>query len=184
MYGLFLEGLKNYITLASSSEIWSEICESVSISDSSFLTRKEYDEELFTKLLNCASEKLNLTTDEMKFNLGQTFVEYMSKKGYQWILKVLGRKLRDFINGMDNLHEFLRSVYPNIQAPSCFCVNESKSGITLQYRSYRNGFVPFFQGWMIELCRVLYDTHVEIDVCIYFANINFKYIKFYCLIWV
>jgi guanylate cyclase len=40
--------------------------------------------------------------------LGQQFVYFLSEFGYDKILRVLGRNLRDFLNGLDNLHEYLK----------------------------------------------------------------------------
>ncbi|CAH8583584.1 unnamed protein product [Heterobilharzia americana] len=164
MYGLLLEGLRNFIVTKWSSELWMEICKHTDLSDTQFETRKIYSETLLPKLFEISASILNEPIDDIKFGMGVTFVEYVGGKGYHGILRVLGRELRDFLNGLDNLHEFLRSSYPKIKPPSFFCVNESKTGITLQYRSHRAGFVPFFCGWMTELSRVLYQKEMNIEI--------------------
>src|SRR4029434_3343465 len=43
--------------------------------------------------------------------------------------------VRDFVNGLDNLHEYLRFSYPKVQPPTFFCQEESATGVTLHYRS-------------------------------------------------
>lgn len=53
-------------------------------------------------------------------------------------LQVLGRHVRDFVNGLDNLHEYLRFSYPKVQPPTFFCQEESATGVTLHYRSGAN----------------------------------------------
>lgn len=53
-------------------------------------------------------------------------------------LQVLGRHVRDFVNGLDNLHEYLRFSYPKVQPPTFFCQEESATGVTLHYRSAAN----------------------------------------------
>ena len=58
----------------------------------------------------------------------------MAVCGYDVILKTLGRHLRDFLNGLDNLHEYLKKTYPKIDAPSFYCEDESEFGLTLNYR--------------------------------------------------
>lgn len=50
-------------------------------------------------------------------------------------IQVLGRHVRDFVNGLDNLHEYLRFSYPKVQPPTFFCQEESATGVTLHYRS-------------------------------------------------
>ncbi|XP_018651687.1 putative soluble guanylate cyclase gcy [Schistosoma mansoni] len=147
-----------------SSEIWIEICTQANSHEIQFETRKVYDEALLPNLFQISSKLLDTPEDEIKFGMGISFVEYVGSKGYQGILRVLGRELRDFLNGLDNLHEFLRSSYPKIRPPSFFCVNESRTGITLQYRSHRTGFVPFFCGWMTELAKVLYSKDMKVEI--------------------
>uniref|UniRef100_A0A3Q0KPP5 guanylate cyclase n=1 Tax=Schistosoma mansoni TaxID=6183 RepID=A0A3Q0KPP5_SCHMA len=164
MYGLLLEGLRNFIITKWSSEIWIEICTQANSPEIQFETRKVYDEALLPNLFQISSKLLDTPEDEIKFGMGISFVEYVGSKGYQGILRVLGRELRDFLNGLDNLHEFLRSSYPKIRPPSFFCVNESRTGITLQYRSHRTGFVPFFCGWMTELAKVLYSKDMKVEI--------------------
>jgi guanylate cyclase len=51
--------------------------------------------------------------------------------------------MRDFLNGLDNLHEYLRFSYPKMKAPSFFVENESKAGLTLHYRTRRRGFINY-----------------------------------------
>ncbi|CAH8545840.1 unnamed protein product [Schistosoma mattheei] len=164
MYGLLLEGLRNFIITKWSTELWIEICNQANSPEIQFETRKVYDEALLPNLFQTSSKLLDIPEDEIKFGMGISFVEYVGGKGYQGILRVLGRELRDFLNGLDNLHEFLRSSYPKIRPPSFFCVNESRTGITLQYRSHRIGFVPFFCGWMTELSRVLYSKEMKVEI--------------------
>ena len=62
------------------------------------------------------------------------------------LLQVLGRNVRDFINELDNLHEYFRFSFPKVQPPS-FCVEEEcETSLTLHYRSTRKGFTQFVKG--------------------------------------
>lgn len=54
------------------------------------------------------------------------------------VCQVLGRHVRDFVNGLDNLHEYLRFSYPKVQPPTFFCQEESATGVTLHYRWERS----------------------------------------------
>ncbi|VVC94582.1 unnamed protein product [Leptidea sinapis] len=82
--------------------------------------------------------------------------------GYDRVLSVLGRHMRDFLNGLDNLHEYLKFSYPRMRAPSFICENETRQGLTLHYRSKRRGFVYYAMGQIREL---LLDTvHVTFQL--------------------
>jgi len=64
---------------------------------------------------------------------------------------VLGRNLRDFLNGLDNLHEYLKHSYPKLRPPSFFVDNETPFGLTLHYRSKRNGYMHYVKGQIKEV---------------------------------
>lgn len=57
------------------------------------------------------------------------------------------------IQGLDNLHEYLKFSYTRMRAPSFFCENESSTGLTLHYRSKRRGFVYYTMGQIKQVCR-------------------------------
>lgn len=83
--------------------------------------------------------------------MGVCFVGFVGQYGYDRVLSVLGRHMRDFLNGLDNLHEYLKFSYPRMKAPSFICENETKEGLTLHYRSKRRGFVYYTMGQIREV---------------------------------
>ena len=50
--------------------------------------------------------------EEFLEEVGLYFVEFVCEFGYGDVLALLGRQLRDFLNGLDNLHEYLKYSYP------------------------------------------------------------------------
>lgn len=60
--------------------------------------------------------------------------------------RVLGRHMRDFLNGLDNLHEYMRFSYPKLKPPSFFVEKESPNGLLLHYRSKRKGYMYYVKG--------------------------------------
>lgn len=83
--------------------------------------------------------------------MGVFFIGFVSQYGYDRVLSVLGRHMRDFLNGLDNLHEYLKFSYPRMRAPSFICENETRQGLTLHYRSKRRGFVYYTMGQIREV---------------------------------
>ncbi|CAF5196028.1 unnamed protein product, partial [Rotaria magnacalcarata] len=81
---------------------------------------------------------------------GFEFVSYVSNNGYDQILRILGHNMRDFLNGLDNLHEYMRYSYPRMRPPSFYVEKESAEGLTLHYRSRRRGFVHYVIGQITE----------------------------------
>ena len=73
-------------------------------------------------------------------------IRKMSEYIISYLWQVLGRNVRDFINELDNLHEYFRFSFPKVQPPS-FCVEEEcETSLTLHYRSTRKGFTQFVKG--------------------------------------
>lgn len=101
-----------------------------------------------------------LNVDERVFMdaMGVCFVSFVGQYGYDRVLSVLGRHMRDFLNGLDNLHEYLKFSYPRMKAPSFICENETKQGLTLHYRSKRRGFVYYTMGQIREVIQLFSDN--------------------------
>ena len=74
------------------------------------------------------------------------FIAFMAQFGYERILRILGRSLKDFLNGLDNLHEYMRYSYPKLKPPSFYVEKETPNGLILHYISKRRGFVYFVLG--------------------------------------
>ena len=81
-----------------------------------------------------AFQSLGCKDSEFFDEMGYFFVEFVGQFGYGDVLALLGRQLRDFLNGLDNLHEYLKFSYPRLRAPSYFCDNETETGLHLHYR--------------------------------------------------
>lgn len=95
---------------------------------------------------------------------GDSFVHFVAQYGYDRILRVLGRNLRDFLSGLDNLHEYLRFSYPKLKPPSFFVEEENSEGLTLHYRSRRKGYLHYVMGQIHSVAREFYNTDLTIDI--------------------
>jgi guanylate cyclase len=78
--------------------------------------------------------------------VGREFIFFVSQYGYDRMIRVLGRHMRDFINGIDNLHEYMRFSYEKMKPPSFFVEKETSSGLILHYRTRRKGLLHYFIG--------------------------------------
>lgn len=164
MYGLLIEAIVHYLKQTYGDEKWEEIRKKANLTQMSFATHERYSENVIPVLAKAASEITGHPVDELMDAFGVSFVSFVAQYGYDRILKVLGRHLRDFLNGLDNLHEYLRFSYPKLRAPSFFCENESQYGLTLHYRSKRRGFLHYVKGQIRQVAKTFYKTKVDVDV--------------------
>uniref|UniRef100_A0A1I8GB62 guanylate cyclase n=1 Tax=Macrostomum lignano TaxID=282301 RepID=A0A1I8GB62_9PLAT len=145
-------------------DMWERILKMAEVEELSFDPHEVYTEGTITRLAESASKVVNIPLDELMNENGRYFMNFLSQYNYDAVLKVLGRDLRDFLNGLDNLHEYLRFTYPKLKPPSFFCVNESRTGITLQYRSRRVGFISYVQGMITEIAKVYFNTKMTVEM--------------------
>ncbi|XP_049836050.1 soluble guanylate cyclase 88E [Schistocerca gregaria] len=164
MYGLLLENMSEYIKQVYGEDRWEEIRRQAAVDQPSFSVHQVYPETLIPRLAKKAIQVLGITEREFFDQMGVHFVGFVSQYGYDRVLSVLGRHMRDFLNGLDNLHEYLKFSYPRMRAPSFICENETRHGLTLHYRSKRRGFVYYTMGQIREVARHFYHKEMRIEL--------------------
>ncbi|KAK7068740.1 Soluble guanylate cyclase 88E [Halocaridina rubra] len=164
MYGLLVENFSEYIKGEFGEDKWEEIRRHARIEQSDFSTHKVYNETLLPKLAKSAVELLGIPSEKLMFGMGTYFVEFVGQYGYDRVLSVLGRHVRDFLNGLDNLHEYLKFSYPRMKPPSFFCENESSTGMLLHYRSRRRGYAYYTMGQITQVAKYFYDCPLEMEL--------------------
>ena len=73
---------------------------------------KTYPEQLVGRMAKKAIQVLEMSDKDFFEEVGYYFVDFVCEFGYGDVLALLGRHLRDFLNGLDNLHEYLKYSYP------------------------------------------------------------------------
>ncbi|KAJ3597409.1 hypothetical protein NHX12_000936, partial [Muraenolepis orangiensis] len=143
MYGLYLEAVNDYINESYGEDVWRLIEARAEIPHLKFVRHQMYNDNLILRLAKAAGEVLGKTHDELMYAFGVYMVKRISNYGYERILKVLGRNVRDFINELDNLHEYFRFSFPKVQPPS-FCVEE--------------------ECQLSQVGRQFYNTDIEVEI--------------------
>lgn len=111
-----------------------EVCERLNTPDIYEVSRKTFDilafisVKIIEKIRMHLPQILGVTEKEFFDQMGVHFVGFVGQYGYDRVLSVLGRHVRDFLNGLDNLHEYLKFSYPRMRAPSFICENETRQG--------------------------------------------------------
>ncbi len=70
----------------------------------------------------------------MLHSLGQKFVEFFSNYGFEKIMRVAGRRYRDFLVAIDQLHDSNRFSFPKMKSPLFFVNDEDPYGLFLHYQ--------------------------------------------------
>ena len=112
----------------------------------------------------CSNVLETQSTDQFLEFFGQCFVQYFSHYGYDRIVQVSGRHYRDFLRGIDNLHETMRFSFPKMSTPSFYVTDEHDNGCYLHYRSHRKGYTYYVIGQLKQCALKFYNTIVNIEV--------------------
>ncbi|KAK3697509.1 hypothetical protein QZH41_011276 [Actinostola sp. cb2023] len=164
VYGLLLENVQTLLVNRYGSETWQKIRDHAGVQLHSFSSHNIYSDSLFQRIVTSSVEITGDSRDEILEATGTSFVSFIGQYGYDKILRVLGRHIRDFLNGLDNLHEFMRFTYPKLKPPSFFCTEETESGMKIHYRSSRKGFLYYVIGQIKEVGKLFYDQDIEVEV--------------------
>ena len=168
MYGMLLESVQYYLIEKYGEPNWEEIRQCAGISDHVFVTHERYSEASMKKIADSAEyvlgERTDMTSDDFMEFFGSCFVKFLSHYGYDRVIRVSGRHLRDFVIGIDNLHEHMRFGYPKLQSPSFYCEGETRTGLTLHYISKRKGFMFYVVGQVKEIASSFYNIDLAIKI--------------------
>lgn len=182
MYGMLLESVQYYLTEKYGEEIWEEIRERAGITDHVFVTHQRYSETCMKEIADSAEEVLgeetDMTSDDFMQYFGSCFVNFFSHYGYDRVIRVSGRYLRDFFIGIDNLHEHMRFGYPKLQSPSFHCEGETSTGLTLHYISKRKGFMFYVVGQVKEIASSFYQKDLDIKILSHEAKGNTTHVVY------
>ncbi|ELT93390.1 hypothetical protein CAPTEDRAFT_91580 [Capitella teleta] len=164
MYGLILDGVIKTLISHFGEDKWEEIQRHCNTHYAGFNAQKKYSETIVNRITKAAVEVTGMPTKDIMNLYGEYFVKYVATRGYAPILRVLGRNMRDFLNGLDNLHEYLRFSYPSMKPPSFFCEKETRNGLILHYRSRRKGYLHYVMGQIHQVGMDYYNTEVHIEI--------------------
>ena len=168
MYGMLLESVEHFLKEKYGEKSWNLIRLQAGVKNHVFVTHERYPDNLMLDIARAASEvvgkQMNMSPEDFIQFFGVCFVNFFSNYGYDRIIRVSGRHFRDFLSGIDNLHEHMRFAYPKLQSPSFYCTEETSSGLVLHYKSKRKGFVRYVIGQVMEIARTFYDITLEVKV--------------------
>ena len=158
MYGLLCENIKKVIISKHGEQVWETVRKLAGLNNHSFMFHDVYHDDTVGRLASAYSETTGEKICDIMHETGVNFVSFVEENGYNQLLKVLGRNMRDFLNGLDSLHEYLRIGYPKLRPPSFFVEKETAEGMVLHYASKRLGFLDYVIGQIEEVGKKFYEV--------------------------
>ncbi|KAH9423586.1 hypothetical protein DERP_005166 [Dermatophagoides pteronyssinus] len=166
MYGLLIENIIQYIQDNFGVDKWNEIRRQAQIEETSFHTHTVYPDVYTKNIIDKACKTLRISEKQLLLGIGESFVTFIGRYGYDVVLSALAirREFSDFLNSLDDLHEYLRLSYPRLKPPSYFCDNENEYGLILHYRTKRNFLLWYTVGQILKVAKLFYSTDVEVEL--------------------
>ena len=163
MYGLLLDSIQKFIREKYGEHYWVAVRRRAKLSNHWFVTHEVYSDSVMTDLIDSAAAVLGEDRDNVMKMFGEFFVKNIGRYGYARLLRVLGRDMRDFLNGLDNLHEYLRFSYTKMRPPVFSCEKETPRGMLLHYLTKREGYLPYVVGQLLTVGRI-YSKEITIEI--------------------
>ncbi|XP_073994691.1 soluble guanylate cyclase 88E-like [Rhodnius prolixus] len=107
---------------------------------------------------------LKISEEEFFENIGKHLIIFLKENNCNQVLLVLGKHFRDFINGLDNLYDYLNFLLPEIKSLSFVCENESATGLRLNYQCSKIFLAYYTVGIIKQIAREYYNKELLIQV--------------------
>ncbi|CAH1781642.1 unnamed protein product [Owenia fusiformis] len=164
MYGYFNLIIKRFIIEKFGEEKWNNII-NTSKCAKSYDEFAVYDDEVTTKIIKAASNAVDIKRDALLEMVGEYYLDHIMNTGHEKMLRRLGGNLLAFLENLDSLHTYKLSDYPEMNAPSFRCQDDSKEDrITLHYYSFRRGLHPLCQGIIKSVAKMFYKQEIKLEV--------------------
>ncbi|CAH8560015.1 unnamed protein product [Dicrocoelium dendriticum] len=172
MYGLLLEGFKEYISAVYGDDMWWLAYQHVTGKRQLIQTRDMYPESFLPDVVKYLSDIMDVPELELYYEYGYFFLRFLTESGYGSLLRVLGRGFVEFLRSLDDLHHHLSFTYHKIKAPTFTIAAITDTTITLLYESKRDYFGHFVCGQLLAAATVFYHTEVEVTLISRVGNTN------------
>ena len=163
MYGLLLDSIQKFLREKYGERYWENIRRRAKLKNHWFVTHEVYSDSVMKDLVEAAAAELGEDQDTVMRMFGRYFAENIGRYGYARLLRVLGRDMRDFLNGLDDLHEYLRFSYPKMRPPSFICESETPAGMILHYTTQRRGYLNYVIG-QLETIGTIYGKMIKVSI--------------------
>jgi hypothetical protein len=158
MYGLVNEGIRELVISLSGPEIWESMCDEVGLEPGGFEPLCPYHDSLTYRLVEVASQKLSIPTDELLRQYGHYWVTYTAEQGYGEIMNLFGTDFRTCLVNLNRMHAHMGAMMPSLHPPRFTVEHASDSGMTLHYFSSRPGLAPMVEGILEGLAEKFGET--------------------------
>lgn len=164
MYGYLIESIERHLQQKYGKDHWNQVLDMIGMSDVAFSSHTIYKDDVIENIAQSCSKLFGKSADEFKKFFGTCFVMFFSETGYKQLIRASGRNFRDFVHGIDDLHNQIRFGFPGMVSPFFHVAKEDIHGMVVHYRSKRQGYTYYVIGQMTGIAETVYHIKLKVDV--------------------
>ncbi|MEM7785834.1 MAG: heme NO-binding domain-containing protein [Planctomycetota bacterium] len=162
MHGLVNRAIEDMATKAGGKGCWQAICKKANVNETSFLSMKDYPDEVTYSLVGAASEMLEQPSEEILRAFGKHWILFTAQEGYGDLMALSGSDLKSFLQNLNRMHGQVAASMPDLTPPQ-FSVEEiGEQRFRIHYQSTRQGLAPMVIG-MLEGLVQRFDLTADIE---------------------
>lgn len=146
MYGMVNQGVRAFIVENFGQRDWSEICQSVGLSDDEFEAMATYPDAVTYDIVKTISSKYDMPASQVLEVFGAYWVDYSGQTAIGQLLRFGGNDLLERLDGLNELHERIKLSMPHLKPPSFDFVELAENVFSLRYFSDREGLESMVMG--------------------------------------
>jgi len=155
MYGLVNQAIEDLVRTQHGGPVWEQIKEKADVQIEAFIGMEQYPDDVTYRIVEAASQVLEIDCDAIFRAFGEHWVLYTAKKGYGEMLAACGRTLPQFLNNLDMLHTRVGVIMPHLKPPSFSCTDITPNSLHRHYYSHRQGLTHMVVGLVQGLGKLL-----------------------------
>lgn len=163
MYGMVNKAVFDMVHAYFGKDAWTAISKAAGVEDDTFLSMRQYPDEITYRLVSAASQELRITPEQVLEAFGEYWVSYTAREGYGELLKLHGKTLLEFLGNLDAMHARVGLTFPELRPPSFHLSEKQARSVKLHYQSSRQGLAHLVVGLLRGLGSML-GTPVEVTI--------------------
>ncbi|KAG5448221.1 Soluble guanylate cyclase 88E [Clonorchis sinensis] len=164
MYGLLLEGLKQYLVREYGVEVWQTAVQQLSGEVTGIQIKRVYPESLLPSIVRLVAKSTGHPEDEIYFAYGNFHKKFLSLMGYERIIRAIANGFPQFINTLDDVHQNMQINYPRMRGPTFVISAMTNTTMEVTYSSKRNCYAQMVRGQLTAIATSLFGLDVDVEL--------------------
>ena len=161
MYGLVNNAVEELVCSRFGEDKWLLIKEKAGVETEVFISSQCYSDEITYKLVEAATEVLQLPVETVLGAFGEHWVLRTARASYGSLLSAGGKTLPEFLKNLPHFHTRVALIFPELRPPSFKLKEVGPGHARLLYISHRRGLESFVIGLLHGLGK-LFETPVVV----------------------